>query len=66
MMRTLGTIDANTVVVTTVHDSQIVDIPEELVSLGSVFFFYFMSLCFPAASKVLFLPVILGWGEWGQ
>ncbi|GFO35168.1 methenyltetrahydrofolate synthetase domain-containing protein [Plakobranchus ocellatus] len=31
MMRTMGAIDANTVVVTSVHDSQIVDIPEELV-----------------------------------
>ncbi|KAH9491950.1 hypothetical protein Btru_026875 [Bulinus truncatus] len=31
MMRTMGAIDANTIVVTSVHDSQIVDIPEELV-----------------------------------
>jgi 5-formyltetrahydrofolate cyclo-ligase len=31
MMRTLGAIDADTVVVTSVHDSQIVDIPEDLV-----------------------------------
>ncbi|XP_012936051.1 methenyltetrahydrofolate synthase domain-containing protein isoform X2 [Aplysia californica] len=31
MMRTMGAIDANTLVVTTVHDSQVVDIPEELV-----------------------------------
>jgi len=31
MMRTMGTIDANTLVVTSVHDSQVVDIPEELV-----------------------------------
>ncbi|KAI8777097.1 methenyltetrahydrofolate synthase domain-containing protein [Biomphalaria glabrata] len=31
MMRTMGAIDANTVVVTSVHDSQVVDIPEELV-----------------------------------
>uniref|UniRef100_A0A0B7B2U2 Methenyltetrahydrofolate synthase domain-containing protein n=1 Tax=Arion vulgaris TaxID=1028688 RepID=A0A0B7B2U2_9EUPU len=31
MMRTFGAIDANTVVVTSVHDSQIVDIPDELV-----------------------------------
>lgn len=31
MMRTWGAIDANTIVVTSVHDSQIVDIPEDLV-----------------------------------
>ncbi|KAK3797748.1 hypothetical protein RRG08_020141 [Elysia crispata] len=31
MMRTMGAIDANTIVVTSVHDSQVVDIPEELV-----------------------------------
>lgn len=31
MMRTMGAIDANTLVVTTVHDSQVVDIPQDLV-----------------------------------
>jgi len=31
MMRTMGAIDENTLVVTSVHDSQVVDIPEELV-----------------------------------
>ncbi|CAL1532915.1 unnamed protein product [Lymnaea stagnalis] len=31
MMRTMGAIDASTIVVTSVHDSQVVDIPEELV-----------------------------------
>ncbi|CAG5133034.1 unnamed protein product [Candidula unifasciata] len=31
MMRSMGAIDADTLVVTTVHDSQVVDIPEELV-----------------------------------
>lgn len=30
-MRTMGAIDADTIVVTSVHDSQVVDIPEELV-----------------------------------
>ena len=37
MMRTMGAIDANTIVVTSVHDSQVVDIPEELVR------FFFLS-----------------------
>lgn len=31
MMRTMGAIDVNTLVVTSVHDSQVVDIPDELV-----------------------------------
>lgn len=31
MMRTMGAIDANTIIVTSVHDDQVVDIPDELV-----------------------------------
>ena len=33
MLRTMGAIDENTPVVTSVHDSQVMDIPEDLVSL---------------------------------